>query len=91
MPKYMVIAEFIDIENGQRKYPGDIIEADGGRIDRLKKAGVIGAEIIEAEPEEQAPADNPVTEEPEAIEPQPEEMQAHEKAAPVKQKKARGG
>lgn len=47
---FRVIAEFIDVESGQRKKVGDIVTASSPeRAEVLKKARVIGAEIVGAE------------------------------------------
>lgn len=80
MPRYKVTSEFIDKETGQRKFPGDVIEADNERIDRLKKAGVIGSEIIETKPKAEEPT--PANE--------PEEAETQEETTPAKRRKARG-
>jgi hypothetical protein len=53
MSKFYVVAEFIDCHSGKRKYPGDDIEASGERVEELKKAGVIGSEIIETDKEQE--------------------------------------
>ena len=45
MPKYKVIAEFVDTISGRRLLPGDEIEATTERVEALKRARVIGAEI----------------------------------------------
>jgi|GEM_PF-5453604 len=42
MPRFTVIAEFIDRETGKRLKPGDTFEASGERVDHLKQIGVIG-------------------------------------------------
>lgn len=50
MPKYEVIAEFIDAKTGDRIPAGETIEASGKRVDALRKAGVIGEEVKESKP-----------------------------------------
>jgi hypothetical protein len=47
MPKFPVIAEFLDRVTGERRRPGQTVEAEGQRIEDLRSAGVIGAEIQE--------------------------------------------
>lgn len=45
MPEFEVIATFKDKKTGEYKNPGDIVIAEGDRINRLKRAGVIGKPI----------------------------------------------
>ncbi|WP_156896618.1 hypothetical protein [Desulfovirgula thermocuniculi] len=58
MPKYRVIAEFIDLEAGQRRSPGEVIEVSSpARVKKLADAGVIDPDAVE----ETGPADAPET------------------------------
>jgi len=63
---FKVISEFVDSLSGQRKHPGDLVEADESRAEMLRKIGVIGPEAQKPEPvlqpEEGSPLD--VTDEP---------------------------
>lgn len=45
MPKFSIIAEFMDAKSGRRRRPGEVIEASGRRVDALRAAGVIGDEL----------------------------------------------
>ena len=45
MPEDKDIAEFYDKQTGQKKCPGNMVEAYGQRAELLRKIGVIGPEI----------------------------------------------
>lgn len=54
MPRYRVIAEFVDLEAGLRRSPGEVIEVDSpARVKKLVDAGVIAPGTVE----ETGPAD----------------------------------
>jgi hypothetical protein len=56
VPKYRVVAEFIDLETGQRRSPGEVIEVNSpARIKKLADAGVVDPDALE----ETVPADTP--------------------------------
>jgi hypothetical protein len=62
LPKYNVIAEFIDTYSGERKMPGDIIEVNSDRANELKNVGVIGVELATPETKAEIEASIPVDE-----------------------------
>lgn len=88
MPEFTVIAEFIDKTTGQRKRPGDTIKAEGERESQLKKAGVIGAEIIKVKTAESTPASELIQRLKEAE--VSKKNGSQEEAIPAKRRKARG-
>lgn len=88
MPEFTVIAEFIDRATGQRKRPGDTIKAKGERAIQLKKAGVIGAEIIKVKAEESTSASERIQQLKEAEVSKKNDLQ--EETTPAKRRKARG-
>lgn len=47
MPRFSIVAEFVDAKSGRRRRPGEVIEASGRRVDALRAAGVIGDEVKE--------------------------------------------
>ncbi|MGD9644057.1 MAG: hypothetical protein AB7V08_15165 [Elusimicrobiales bacterium] len=57
MPGYRVIAEFIDKESGQRRFPGEVVDiTSSARVKKLVDIGVIDPEPVkmtvqEADPE----------------------------------------
>ena len=51
MPDFEVTNEFIDVETGERKFPGDTVEATGSRAEKLKEKGLIGNPITKNETE----------------------------------------
>lgn len=57
MPRFKVIAEFVDLETGKRLKPGEVVDASEVRAERLHKAGVIGEEI--ESPKAPEPSEDP--------------------------------
>jgi len=55
MPNYRVIAEFVDLETGQRRYPGETIEVTlAARAKRMVEKSVIDPEPLPESPAEKA-------------------------------------
>lgn len=52
MPKYYVIAEFIDATTGKHLYPGDKVEITEERAELFQSAKVINDSIIPESPKE---------------------------------------
>lgn len=89
MPKYLVKAEFYDTELERTRLPGEEIDADGERLERLRAADVIGREPVGEHTSGGKTAPGPdglkSEPEPEAVpnpEPQPAPEQTAEPAAP---------
>ena len=51
MPEFEVTNEFIDAATGERRFPGDTVEATGSRAEKLKDKGLIGKPITQKESE----------------------------------------
>lgn len=64
MPKYRVTAEFVDLEAGQRRLPGETVEVPPERAKVLIEKGVIYPVPLE-EPQPQKEAEAQSAEEPE--------------------------
>lgn len=73
MPKYRVTAEFVDLEAGQRRFPGEVVEAPPERAKVLIEKDVIyPAPLEEAQKEAGAqPAEEPGKEDSDTVNEKP--------------------